>query len=174
MSGQIRTVTYILNSMSNNTPVFGDFRTYSTRCYHTKSDFPWPQIWSPRAYHCSNSATSKLRRRKPNVREYLQEACGQRSKVGAKFASRGAVCLKEHDIVTNGRVVDEQKRKRGTTGKPQHPGLPYYQTDPYSTPVSHGNSVQAQSTVIRQSLLCCGMLSMSWKPVFAGASVSDI
>jgi len=63
--------------------------------------------------------------------EYLQEACGQRSKVGAKFASRVAVCLKEHDVVTNGRVViDEQKRKRGTAGKPRHPGLPSYQTGP--------------------------------------------
>ena len=56
-----------------------------------------------------------------------------------------------HDIVTIGGVVVDEKKKR----KPQYPGLPSNQMGPSSTLASHGNLVQAQSTVFVQSLLPC-------------------
>ena len=51
-----------------------------------------------------------------------------------------------YDTVTIARRLTK-KGNRGSQGKPQHPGLPSNQTGPFSTPASHGNSVQMQSAI---------------------------
>ena len=96
-----------------------------------------------------------------------------------KYYGRWVKFTLGHDIVTIGGVVVDEKKK----GKPQHPGLLSNQTAPSSTLASHGNLVQAQSTVFVQSLFPCEIshssqsyeypqvqLSVHWVDFAVGAS----